>query len=504
MSRALLFAIAITLSLGILAGGAAYWLLVDDSAAREDPAAAADPDAAESGRAAARGASDGDGEGGGDPARDGDPDEASLPALRIRVLDARGDPVPGASIRYTLRSGGRGRSGHLPTTDAEGCTRMRAPPPSGLLALEVVPSERGTARREVDLEAGVDEIRLVLAPVRRLEGRVSLAGGSPASGAQVAAAKDGDGVQRVVTADADGRFALLALEEGRWSIEAVSAGHRLAGNRDVVIHRAALDEPLEIVLLEESTIAGRVLDGAGKPLAGARVALEGPRDRREALTSDAGEFVLAARPGVSYRLGAQAAGFAAAPQRDGVVGGTRHDIILARGGEIRGRIEMAGEPRPGAGAEIELRRLGAGPVAVEGTVAPDGSFTLRSVAPGSYELRAFGRAFTFASAGPIEVEGTGDAPLALLRVAASPDLVVDVVSEQGHPLGGAAVSCRYQGEAAFTARRIADAGGQARFPRLPAGSYVLEARAEQHESRATRIEWPAAVSGPLKMTLRMR
>lgn len=154
-----------------------------------------------------------------------------------------------------------------------------------------------------------------------VRGIVLHADGTPAAGAVVTAGASGDfdAIARnpePVTTDARGRFALPVQQHGTWVFTA-----RLAGQDSFYRRRTIRDDRTELVLQFPGAIAvvGRVVDPAGRPVAGADVRAwrEPPRadepaeddEQCRSVTTDLrGEFVLPVRSFARYQLVAAAEG----------------------------------------------------------------------------------------------------------------------------------------------------------------------------------------------------
>lgn len=277
-------------------------------------------------------------------------------------------------------------------------------PREGTLALRLAPGRlrlvAWSARalsRPLELELAHDtEVELELLPALPVEGRVVAAhDGAPVAGAEVAfwTAAERD----VVVTDAQGRFLhprfpaagpaqqvcvraegfgkcvrYLKLDaDGAWKLAAARAGEASVSGSGTPF--------LELELARELVVRGRVLDAAGLPLAGARVAAEGyfharpsvaVRDLVETRSDSVGVFQLdGLRADVGHALLIEAPGFATLerelpPATELALG----DLALAPESVLAGLVVDA-DGVPLAGAEVVLELGGEAPLAAGPTDA---------------------------------------------------------------------------------------------------------------------------------------
>src|SRR5262249_26344141 len=152
---------------------------------------------------------------------------------------------------------------------------------------------------------------------------------------------------------------------------------------------------LEIVLSRGATVEGRVLDGEGRPIAGARIELAG-----EDGTPLAGAGATAAAPGLRF-------------EARGELGG------------LRGAI-----PYPPA------RALSGAPASA---TAKDGRFRVTGLRPGRVVVSAWHPDFMRGSAAPVELPPGGSATVEL-RLEPGQLVRGRVLDERGDPIAGAEVS----------------------------------------------------------------
>lgn len=379
-------------------------------------------------------------------ASDAAPAPESAPGLDPASAPPAAPPIQGAAhLTLLLVDGATGtpvRGGKVELARTAG-TALHQADDQGVLALELEPGAVSAVAwsdalaggpLELELESGAQlRTALVLAQGVAVEGRiVDAESGAPLPGARISFWTHAE-ADAVITG-ADGRFRhprfpagdpsqqvrveaagyapavryLELLEDGGWVHRAAHAGEH-----DVT---AASGTPfVEVALAPALALSGRVLDPAGRPLAGARVAARGyarilpevaARDDALAETDALGRFTLVGlRPDVSHALVVRAPGCAElvreVPVRDAPEPAELGDLELARGALLAGSvIDAAGAPV--GGARVELRLLDLVPPAsstpADPGARPDlghralrtdvaGLFHFEELPAGSYELR---------------------------------------------------------------------------------------------------------------------
>ena len=249
---------------------------------------------------------------------------------------------------------------------------------------------------------------------------------TPLSNAHVRLTPDaGRGIYRSVVTDAEGRFALASLPEGRYVLSAsrqgylpTNLGQRRQGGPGTPIELAAGEtrDKIGIPMSRGGVITGRVVDDYGDPVTGVNVQLL-PRQpgappartddrgvyRLFALTP--GEYVVQAELSFMAHVGAfTKAGPVStfypsttdphAAQRVRVavgreVSGVNITLVTAALADVSGRA-MNARGAPMANATVNLiQRVGVMTSSMSsGTVKADGSFRIRGVPPGVYVIEA--------------------------------------------------------------------------------------------------------------------
>jgi len=272
----------------------------------------------------------------------------------------------------------------------------------------------------------------------RIRGRVVAADtGQPIRKAQVRAFAPDIRENRVTSTDGDGRFELKELPAGRYNLNASKGSFVLlqygqvrpfAPGKPIELRDGETLEKVDFALPRGGIVTGRVVDEFGDPMADVSVApmryqfVQGRRrltgSGRQATTNDIGEFRLfGIAPGQYYlqatlrsgmimtgesddRSGYAATYYPGTPnvaeaQRITIgLGQTLNDLNLAltttRTSRVSGAaFDSTGKPLSG-GMVMAMQTGGMFTMSGGAQIRPDGTFTLSSLAPGDYVLRANG------------------------------------------------------------------------------------------------------------------
>ncbi len=361
------------------------------------------------------------------------------PALRGRILDPTGDPVPGATVHVVAAdadaAGPRWTVVALATTDATGSfslahvevTRVRVEAerdPIGAVrsaALDV-PADRST------------EVTLVLAPAG-LHGSVVDAAGRPVAGASLST-EGAPWATGTVTSDEAGAFRMPVVPFEATTVVAVAPGYRTA--RVSLGAREDQPEPeLRLQLQAAAPVDGDVLDPDGKPARARVVACEG----------QAGEARVQSGEDGTFRLPPSTIGCTVFALHDElgpseamtVLEGRRAVLRLQPGGTIEGDVV------DGRGAAVAAFSVG-----VESFVGPHGAsargtaprtfeggtFRWGALTPGTYVLSAAAPGAPPARSAPIEVRGGAVARGVRIVLAHGGTVRGRVIDDRGAPLPG--------------------------------------------------------------------
>ncbi len=315
--------------------------------------------------------------------------------------------------------------------------------------------------------------------------------------------------------DAAGRFVLSVLPgehrvevfsptQGRMTIELTAGGTDRARTLDT------------IVLPGSVTRAGRVVDAAGVPLAGAAITLASVdswpvlvesdpamRDDTYRVRTDAdgcftlqglpineGIWIVAELDGfVPSRIRRETEAVAADDAEPQPACGSFGDIVLQPGGVLEGTI-VDEKGSPIVGAEVfsqhhQTPRGGHGPAPPRFLTNEDGRFRIVNAALGIYDIRATAPGYASTSVRDISLELSGDVARATPRIvmpgmAELIPLEVVVFDPRGVPEPSADVSITLNAGAPPTAllrEQRTGADGRALYPAAPAGVYSIAARA---------------------------
>ncbi|MBK9036298.1 MAG: carboxypeptidase regulatory-like domain-containing protein [Myxococcales bacterium] len=319
------------------------------------------------------------------------------------VVDRAGEPIGDAQVLAEAIGGGPAeqsawsvRGTQQVVTDPGGSFRF-----AGLPAGDYrVRAARGDAGEEAVYAAaastaqpGGPPLRLVLAADGHITGKVAFADGRAPALVTIAI----DGASGRPTGRADGTFARAAIA-GAHQVVVTGPGFVPKAVRDVAVEEGAATDLGTITVEAGRSISGRVLDGAGAPVAGATVAAgplltgggaelyienESPGARSTETDAD-GRFTLTGfgpRP-LTVFAGKDGVGRAAAVAVPRGPDSVALDLVLAPVGALTGTITRSGQP---LGETVVIANpagsTGANFFVVTGA---DGTFALDALSPGPY------------------------------------------------------------------------------------------------------------------------
>jgi protocatechuate 3,4-dioxygenase beta subunit/sarcosine oxidase gamma subunit len=315
-------------------------------------------------------------------------------ALAGQVVDTADKPVPGARVDLSWQA-------YLPEepdrpvgepilrntrADGDGRFTFRGIPAGKTRVGVTAPSFAPLEGIEVDLPrpSTAGELRLVLERGAILQGRVTTADGEP-----VPAVRVGTGGTMAATND-DGLYWLEGAELGRQEVLFLHPSYgRVAKPFDIQPGVNVLDVSFDPGV----EVAGRVIDDAGKPVAGAKVELAPenhfePRQYQD-VTGEDGRFRLSPVLAGRYRLKARADGFSETEHLAPIaVAGepvSNLDVTLDRGAALSGNI-LGLAPEDLAQVDVEVR--GDNGVSVPAWTDGRGRYEVRSLAPGDWTVTA--------------------------------------------------------------------------------------------------------------------
>jgi hypothetical protein len=320
-------------------------------------------------------------------------------ALAVQVVDARGAPVPGATVALV------DASARTATTDEAGRARL-APLRAGPVGVAVSAAGYATTSTlAAPIAPGaIGTLTIALPPGYSISGRVIDAAGRLIAGAEVLVADGlggaGTGGARLQT-DVTGAFTMPGLGTGEHTLLVSDGEHAPATSPPIEIRDRSV-AGVEIAMSAGAAIAGAVVTADHAPVASATIRLvggggPGTRTVYRELTSDAqGRFEVRGLP--PMRLHAQAESNRATSDTVEVdlAGGAMArelTLLLDAGGQISGVVV---DPAGHALAEVEVTAYREGAATVASTISSParaisdggGAFAFTGLRAGTYRLVA--------------------------------------------------------------------------------------------------------------------
>ena len=325
-------------------------------------------------------------------------------------------------------------------------------------------------------------------------------GGAPVKGAEVelrswlssltwSATTNGDGIAKLTGIGA-GSSPLVVRAPG-YAQAAIMFGR--SGNPDVVDHAA-------LTLARGAALAGRVVDGDGKPVANARVVAMNASeplpvvdpDRDAVVTNADGAFAIPTLSAGTWRLTATAGTFApttSAPfALDGEHARSGIELRLVAGAVVRGTVvDHGGAPVPSAEVSVVVHGYVPWRARRQAFTDATGAFSIGGLEPRAVDVVAWHDSGTSAIV-PADLEANRDQTLAL-ALEVSRTITGTVVDHRGQPIADAQVIAMPDADRAAWAIRggqetMTDQAGGFRFAGLPDGGYRVRA-ARPSASEAT-------------------
>ncbi|MCW5805648.1 MAG: carboxypeptidase regulatory-like domain-containing protein [Deltaproteobacteria bacterium] len=367
---------------------------------------------------------------------------AEAAAVEVTVVDEQKAPVAGAEVHDGDRMHG------VATTDARGVATLRPVHPGWLAVVATFGGYApASAFTTVGSAGALAKVTIVLRKGFAVSGRVLDEGGRPIANAHVFPAGvwfDEDRAANPAISDASGKFTVEAIPPGTHALVALHR-ERAPGRAQVTVIDKAVTG-VEITMKSGASVAGTVVDGAGKPVPFATVQVAGTsrqpwQESRRATTDDRGAFEIRGLP--RTKLLARASNEVAASAIADVdllerdvrdlkltldVNGTISGIVVNDAGAPVTEIQVQAFP------DVVRGDAKAGAVADMTSATTDGAgaFTLEGLPEGKYRLsvsRSNARRWDWEKATPAS---TGDKDVRI--VLPSPATLVGKVALQG---GGA-------------------------------------------------------------------
>lgn len=301
---------------------------------------------------------------------------------------------------------------------------------------------------------------------------------------------------------------LAGAPPGQHELVASAAGHR--ASRLTVSVPPGGTASVDVLLDTGLTIAGKVVDAAGAPIAGAALwaypaeVMTGQQQDVEAMrplqatSADDGSFTLRGLEERSYALGASATGYVQRSVTPPVrrPGGDPVVLTLTATRRLRGRVVLDGTTESaGAGIEVEVEPVSASPwsgaSAGTATTDEDGAFEVADLDGARFTITARGRGLTTADRVAVTLPAAGEAPEVVVPVRRGATLLLTVLEKGSRrPIAAAAVfvsrGARSWGGATGTETNTG-ADGRAPLDGLAAGEWTVTITHEGHASASRTV-----------------
>ena len=453
-------------------------------------------------------------------------------ALLEGTVSSGGHPVAGATIRSKTR-----------TIESDGAGRFRldgaVTPKESLLvsargfvtAGQAVPMSEGEASTSVTVE---------LQPAAIVRGSVVDSAGMPLAGATVRVTKGGSSFNPMMfmqlaqvdavsapspstVADENGLFELDGIPGGTVKLAADKAGYLTFTTESISVTAGETTEGIELKLLRESVVSGKVVGPGGGAVEGATVKVELDAaggmgamvagmfggSWASARTEEDGTYAVGGLTAGERKVRVESGSYLheevtlQVPDEDAVA----HDFSLRPGYTLEGLVlTPAGEPAAAASIQVRWAAAGGGnPLAAmtgmmrgadaNGTTDAEGQFKLEGLQEGPYTVTAKAEGYLDGEVEDI-AQGATDV---VLQLRASATVRGTVIDPDGNPVGGAWVH-RKGGKrrggmnpmmAMFAGdpRVLTAADGTFELPELEAGRYQLYARRKGYaESETLKLQ----------------
>ncbi|HEX8819427.1 MAG TPA: carboxypeptidase regulatory-like domain-containing protein [Archangium sp.] len=431
--------------------------------------------------------------------------------LEVEVL-AGERPVPGANVRLYWR-GARDpnldelawRLASAGSTDEQGRVRLASRPGGYLVAVRAqgqAPLLRDVVRPYGEART---HLRLVLEAGGTLTGRTVVQGtNEPLPLVELAlTAHSGESQpwQRVevpaeervyARSDERGNFRVDGLAPGNYLLKAEALGHASKVLRSVKVPSAA---PLTVALQVAAVIEGFVVDAEGRPASGAEVQVSG-RTPQVVTTGEGGGFSLEVEAG-THTVSARRGDEAGALDRPLTVasGKTVRDVRvrLGQGSVLEGRVVARATGAPVEGASVDISPRGSSGDSGRAVTDGAGRFSVKGLAPGSYDAVVGAPGFSTTSRHGLTVTSGERFPLDIQLVGTG-TVEGQVRDGAGQPLAGVRVvgGSRWGGGLGSTpAESRTDAEGRYRLEGLATGRLSLSAH---REGSTLGVSQPAEVT----------
>jgi hypothetical protein len=218
--------------------------------------------------------------------------------VKGKVVDPDGNPVAGASI-FTSSDDSPMFQNMAITTGGDGTFQTLPMPRTGQLQIRARFKDLATSKALAVNRASHGDVVVQLEKnaLASISGRVLDPQGQPIKGAQILliirTGRNYAFGQNGGSTDEQGYYTVASLwADAVYSVEAMRDGYGMANTSDLRLEPGQTTRARDLTLYKrDSTIAGVLLDADGKPIAGTRINLNGPRTGYSNVTTDAnGQF----------------------------------------------------------------------------------------------------------------------------------------------------------------------------------------------------------------------
>jgi hypothetical protein len=369
-----------------------------------------------------------------------------------RILDEKGKAVGGALVTAEEASG-MFSSSPAQESDADGRFAFLGLEP-GAYRVHARHEDLAPEVRDIELSQESDaEIEIVLTAGVTLAGRLVDENEEPVAGKVSLRALDGGNVSvtmrsrfRIET-DREGSFSVGPLPAGDHMLLAEARGYASRNVEAPVSGRNKVEDLGDIALETGLTIAGRVLDEGGGPIASAAVTASQPGrgmmsasgdEVIVAVTDEQGSFILAGLSPGPQDVMAAAPGYGYAKSMRVEPGATGLTLTLKLAGSIRGTA-VDPEGRPVTSFRVMARsseRRGTPTLTVQDA---EGVFVLDTVAEGEYAVEIVSADFMPEAISPVKVSGGNVTEVGTVRLRRGGSIVGTVVDASADPVPGATI-----------------------------------------------------------------
>lgn len=385
------------------------------------------------------------------------------------VRDRKPDALTGRDGRFALDDLPRGVTYDL-LVEADGYlgAEMRGVRPSGRGSVLIRLEPAGVLRGRVVDEAS-EAVSGAVVALNRPGGRPDNPGERPV----------GEPLRRSVQTDADGRFELETVPQGRVTLSVRAQGLVPLQDFEVTLPQPRSAPELTLVLRRGARLEGQVKTTGGEPVPAVRIAL----DNSSGLSDAEGRYAIEGLEPGRHEVEIVHPHYRRMSRPLKIEEGTnRFDVELDAGVEVAGHV-VDPEGKPVAAAHVELatilsRSEGRQHREYRARTGEDGRFLLHPVAAGRYRLQASASGLAAAElAEPVVVSGqpVDDLEIVLREGATVSGRVLGLSAEEL-----AVVAVTAQGAAGERPASV-DAEGRYEVRDLPAGDWLLRASLWQGE-----------------------